>query len=42
MLIGCPKEIKMREYRVGVMPVAAGEAIAHGHSVVVEAGAGFS
>jgi alanine dehydrogenase len=40
MLIGCPREIKPQEYRVGLTPRAAGEVIAHGHSVVVEAGAG--
>jgi alanine dehydrogenase len=40
MLIGCPKEIKTREYRVGLTPAAAREAVAHGHGVVVEAGAG--
>ncbi|GGD23324.1 alanine dehydrogenase [Sinisalibacter lacisalsi] len=40
MLIGCPREIKPQEYRVGLTPRAAGEAIAHGHSVIVEAGAG--
>ncbi len=45
MLIGCPKEIKPQEYRVGLTPNAAREAIAHGHAVIVEtlagAGAGF-
>ncbi|WP_299694146.1 alanine dehydrogenase [uncultured Tateyamaria sp.] len=45
MIIGCPKEIKPQEFRVGLTPNAAGEAIAHGHSVMVEtnagAGAGF-
>lgn len=40
MKIGCPKEIKPQEFRVGVTPGAAQEAIAHGHSVVVQAGAG--
>ena len=40
MLIGCPKEVKTREYRVGMTPSAAGEAIAHGHSVLIEGGAG--
>ena len=45
MLIGCPKEIKNQEYRVGMTPAAAQEAVAHGHSVIIEtsagAGAGF-
>jgi len=40
MLIGCPKEIKNQEYRVGVTPMAAQEAIHHGHSVIMETGAG--
>ncbi|MCT8158964.1 alanine dehydrogenase [Pseudoruegeria sp. SHC-113] len=46
MKIGCPKEIKPQEFRVGLTPAAAREAIAHGHSVIVEtnagAGAGFT
>ena len=45
MHIGCPKEIKPQEFRVGLTPNAAGEAVAHGHAVSVEtqagAGAGF-
>ncbi len=40
MKIGCPKEIKPQEFRVGLTPDAAREAVAHGHSVVVETGAG--
>jgi alanine dehydrogenase len=40
MKIGCPKEIKPQEYRVGLTPEAAREAVAHGHDVLVEAGAG--
>ncbi|MEL6573873.1 MAG: alanine dehydrogenase [Pseudomonadota bacterium] len=40
MIIGCPKEIKPQEFRVGLTPNAAREAIAHGHSVMVETGAG--
>jgi alanine dehydrogenase len=41
MKIGCPKEIKSQEFRVGMTPDAVREAVAHGHSVVVEAGAGL-
>ncbi|MCK0167842.1 alanine dehydrogenase [Jannaschia sp. S6380] len=41
MLIGCPKEIKPQEFRVGMTPSAALEAVAHGHSVVVETNAGI-
>ena len=40
MRIGCPKEIKPQEYRVGLTPNAAREAVAHGHAVIVETGAG--
>lgn len=40
MKIGCPTEIKAQEYRVGLTPNAAREAVAHGHGVVVQAGAG--
>ena len=40
MLIGCPTEIKPQEFRVGLTPAAAQEAIAHGHEVVVQSGAG--
>ncbi len=40
MRIGCPKEIKAQEYRVGVTPAAAREAVSHGHEVIVELGAG--
>jgi len=46
MLIGCPKEIKPQEFRVGMTPAAAQEAIAAGHGVIIETeagiGAGFS
>ena len=41
MLIGCPKEIKPQEFRVGMMPAAVQEATAAGHEVIVEAGAGL-
>ncbi|MGO4907459.1 alanine dehydrogenase [Pseudorhodobacter sp. W20_MBD10_FR17] len=41
MKIGCPKEIKPQEFRVGLTPNAAHEAVAHGHSVLVETGAGI-
>ena len=40
MHIGCPKEIKPQEFRVGLTPNAAREAVAHGHSVTVETTAG--
>ena len=40
MKIGCPKEIKPQEFRVGLTPNAAREAVVHGHEVLVETGAG--
>ena len=40
MLIGCPKEVKPQEFRVGLTPGAAKEAVGRGHRVLVEAGAG--
>jgi alanine dehydrogenase len=40
MKIGCPKEIKPQEFRVGLTPNAAREAVAHGHVVIIETGAG--
>jgi len=40
MRVGCPKEIKNHEYRVGLTPGAAREYVAHGHEVLMEAGAG--
>lgn len=39
MRIGVPKEIKAHEYRVGLLPAAVHEAVAHGHEVLVESGA---
>ena len=41
MKIGCPAEIKPQEYRVGLTPHAAREVVAHGHQVLVQAGAGL-
>jgi alanine dehydrogenase len=41
MLIGCPREIKNREYRVGLAPESAKELVGHGHDVWVESGAGL-
>ncbi|HEX7637403.1 MAG TPA: alanine dehydrogenase [Burkholderiaceae bacterium] len=40
MKIGVPKEIKNHEYRVGLTPASVREFVAHGHSVLVQAGAG--
>ena len=40
MLIGCPREIKNQEYRVGLTPESSKELVRHGHSVLIESGAG--
>ena len=40
MKIGCAKEIKPQEFRVGITPNAALEAVSHGHKVLIETGAG--
>lgn len=40
MLIGVPKETKVHEYRVGLIPGNVRELVAHGHDVMVETGAG--
>ena len=40
MKIGCPTEIKPQEFRVGMTPAAASEAIRAGHTVLIQAGAG--
>ena len=40
MRVGCPKEIKNNEYRVGLTPESAHELIAHGHEVWIESHAG--
>jgi alanine dehydrogenase len=40
MKIGVPKEIKVHEYRVGLVPTSVAELTRAGHEVVVERGAG--
>jgi alanine dehydrogenase len=40
MLIGVPKEIKVDEYRVGLVPATIKELTARGHEVLVQACAG--
>src|SRR5215470_11078750 len=40
MRIGVPREIKVHEYRVGLVPAGVRELVADGHEVVVEKGAG--
>jgi len=40
MRIGVPKEIKVQEFRVGLVPASVRELTGRGHEVVVETGAG--
>jgi alanine dehydrogenase len=40
MRIGVPREIKVHEYRVGLVPAGVRELSAAGHEVIVESGAG--
>lgn len=40
MVIGCVKEIKKHEYRVGMTPDNTKVYVAHGHAVLIEKGAG--
>jgi len=40
MKIGCPKEVKPQEFRVGMTPAAAAEAVGRGHTVLIQSGAG--
>ena len=40
MRIGVPKEIKVHEYRVGLVPASVRELAAAGHEVLVECTAG--
>jgi alanine dehydrogenase len=40
MLIGVPKELKVHEYRVGLVPGSVRELMHHGHQVMIETNAG--
>ena len=40
MLVGVPKEVKNREYRVALTPIGVHELVQHGHEVLVEKSAG--
>lgn len=41
MHIGCPKEIKPQEFRIGLTPTLAQDLVARGHIVNIETGAGL-
>jgi alanine dehydrogenase len=40
MRVGVPSEVKQQEYRVAITPAGVQELVRHGHTVVVQAGAG--
>ena len=40
MRVGVPSEVKQQEYRVAITPAGVQELIRHGHTVVIQAGAG--
>jgi alanine dehydrogenase len=40
VIVGVPKEIKVREYRVGLVPAGVHDLVRAGHGVLVERGAG--
>jgi alanine dehydrogenase len=40
MIVGVPREIKVEEKRVALVPGGAEALVARGHTVLVEAGAG--
>jgi len=40
MIVGIPKEVKTREYRVGMVPAGVKMLVQHGHKVLVEHSAG--
>ncbi|GAB2763472.1 alanine dehydrogenase [Nocardioides salsibiostraticola] len=41
MRIGIPTEVKNHEYRVAITPIGVNELVAHGHEVMLQAGAGL-
>jgi alanine dehydrogenase len=41
MIIGVPKEVKLDEYRVAMLPVGVEELVRAGHTVLIEQGAGL-
>ncbi len=40
MIVGVPKEVKDNEYRVAMTPAGVKQAVEHGHTVLVQEGAG--
>ena len=41
MIIGCPKEIKNKEFRVGIVPAGVKHLVSLGHKVLIEKNAGL-
>ncbi len=41
MIIGCPSEIKVKEYRVGLVPAAVRALVSDGHTVIIQKDAGL-
>ncbi len=41
MIVGVPREIKVDEYRVAMLPVGVEELVGRGHTVLIEKGAGL-
>ncbi len=41
MIIGVPKEIKIAENRIALVPAGAEALVAQGHTVLIEGGAGL-
>ena len=41
MIVGVPTEVKIREYRVGMIPAGVRTLVSHGHKVLVQTGAGL-
>ena len=41
MIIGCPKEIKIQEYRVGLTPEGVDALVRQGHEIYIETNAGM-
>ena len=41
MIVGVPKEVKLDEYRVAMLPVGVEELVGRGHHVLIETGAGL-
>jgi alanine dehydrogenase len=41
VIVGVPKEVKVREYRVGMVPAGVKQLVDRGHKLIVEKGAGL-